>query len=88
MKRAQLGSEQFELVPIFRNSGRARPELRNCFFGGSYSRGTADAEPLPTIRKPLTGFFEAKCGVKNRVRSGVTAKASIGINVRIVFHEK
>ena len=33
VKRAKLGNERFEGVQIFRNSGHARPELRNCFFG-------------------------------------------------------
>ena len=30
VKRAQLGPERFELVPIIRNSGRVRPPLRAC----------------------------------------------------------
>ncbi len=33
VKRAQLGGERFEGVAIFRNSGRARPELRIGFLG-------------------------------------------------------
>ena len=72
VKRAQLGSERLEGVPIFRNSGRTRPELRNCFFGGSYSRGTAGAEPGAYHMKTPNGVAPPHGAErKNRVRTVV-----------------